>query len=194
MDLISKETEETGGPVELGAARAAERAAGRAAERVAARGSDTNAALAALPDQPEDPDLVDERLDPMAELRMLRRQVQRERARRQAAENLGERVTRDLYESVRQLRSAQAELLERADRSRVVNELARSLRPGPRHGPCGEPCCRGGRHHHERRPVRRPAGRPSAGGTGRRVLDLSLGEVHARPGDLSPTCPRGSRR
>ena len=59
---------------------------------------------------------------------MLRRQVQRERARRQAAESLGERVTRDLYESVRQLRSAQSELLERADRSRVVNELARSLR------------------------------------------------------------------
>jgi signal transduction histidine kinase len=67
-------------------------------------------------------------LDQAAEVRSLRRQVQRERARRQAAENLGERATRDLYESVRQLRSAQAELLERADRSRVVNELARSLR------------------------------------------------------------------
>ncbi len=66
--------------------------------------------------------------DPAAEVRLLRRQVQRERARRQAAENLGERATRDLYESVRQLRSAQSELLERADRSRVVNELARSLR------------------------------------------------------------------
>ena len=66
--------------------------------------------------------------DPIAEVRLLRRQVQRERARRQAAESLGERVTRDLYESVRQLRSAQSELLERADRSRVVNDLARSLR------------------------------------------------------------------
>src|SRR5207253_2110205 len=66
--------------------------------------------------------------DPIAEVRLLRRQVQRERARRRAAESLGERVTRDLYESVRQLRSAQSELLERADRSRVVNELARSLR------------------------------------------------------------------
>ena len=66
--------------------------------------------------------------DPIAEVRLLRRQVQRERARRQAAESLGERATRDLYESVRQLRSAQSELLERADRTRVVNELARSLR------------------------------------------------------------------
>jgi two-component system phosphate regulon sensor histidine kinase PhoR len=66
--------------------------------------------------------------DPIAEVRLLRRQVQRERARRQAAESLGERVSRDLSESVRQLRSAQSELLERADRSRVVNDLARSLR------------------------------------------------------------------
>jgi two-component system phosphate regulon sensor histidine kinase PhoR len=76
-----------------------------------------------------DTELIDtEFSDPIAEVRLLRRQVQRERARRQAAESLGERVTRDLYESVRQLRSAQSELLERADRSRVVNELARSLR------------------------------------------------------------------
>src|SRR3954469_4871572 len=66
--------------------------------------------------------------DPQDEVRLLRRQVQRERARRRAAENLGERATRDLYESVRQLRSAQSELLERADRSRIVNDLARSLR------------------------------------------------------------------
>lgn len=69
-----------------------------------------------------------ERADTVAELRNLRRQVQRERARRQAAENLGERATRDLYESVRQLRTAQSELLERADRTRIVNDLARSLR------------------------------------------------------------------
>ncbi|MBV9832072.1 MAG: hypothetical protein JOZ82_10820, partial [Marmoricola sp.] len=81
MDLISKQTEDTGA-VELPAARAAERAAGRAAERVVARGAETTPLLAALPDQPDDPDLDDERLDPMAELRMLRRQVQRERARR----------------------------------------------------------------------------------------------------------------
>ena len=66
--------------------------------------------------------------DPIAEVRLLRRQVQRERARRQAAESLGERASRELSESVRQLRSAQSELLERADRSRVVNDLARSLR------------------------------------------------------------------
>jgi two-component system phosphate regulon sensor histidine kinase PhoR len=69
-----------------------------------------------------------ERSETVAEVRNLRRQVQRERARRQAAENLGERATRDLYESVRQLRTAQSELLERADRTRIVNDLARSLR------------------------------------------------------------------
>src|ERR1700712_3715701 len=69
-----------------------------------------------------------ERSETLTEVRNLRRQVQRERARRQAAENLGERATRDLYESVRQLRTAQSELLERADRTRIVNDLARSLR------------------------------------------------------------------
>src|SRR5262245_44829690 len=63
-----------------------------------------------------------------AERRRLRRTVQREQARRQAAENLGERATRDLYDSVRQLRSAQADLIENADRTRVISELARALR------------------------------------------------------------------
>jgi signal transduction histidine kinase len=41
---------------------------------------------------------------------------------------MGERATAELYESVRELRSAQVELLERADQTRVVNELARALR------------------------------------------------------------------
>ena len=66
--------------------------------------------------------------DPAAEVRRLRRQLQRERARRRAAESIGERATADLYESVRELRTAQVELLERADQTRVVNELARALR------------------------------------------------------------------
>ncbi len=66
--------------------------------------------------------------DPIAEVRRLRRQLARERARRQAAETLGERATSDLYRSVRRLRAEQVELLERADQVRVVNELARALR------------------------------------------------------------------
>ncbi|MEO7350910.1 MAG: GAF domain-containing sensor histidine kinase [Marmoricola sp.] len=66
--------------------------------------------------------------DPIAEVRRLRRQLARERARRQAAESIGERATTDLYDSVRELRTAQVELLERADQTRVVNELARALR------------------------------------------------------------------
>ena len=66
--------------------------------------------------------------DPVTEVRRLRRQLRREQARRQAAESIGERATADLYDSVRELRSAQAELLEKADQDRVVTELARALR------------------------------------------------------------------
>ena len=66
--------------------------------------------------------------DPVAEVRRLRRQLRRERARRQAAESMGERATADLYDPVRQLRSAHVELLERADQTQVVHELARALR------------------------------------------------------------------
>ena len=66
--------------------------------------------------------------NPIAEVRRLRRQLAQERARRQAAESIGERATADLYDSVRELRSSQLELLERADQARVVNELGRALR------------------------------------------------------------------
>jgi two-component system phosphate regulon sensor histidine kinase PhoR len=69
-----------------------------------------------------------ESTDPAVEVHRLRRQLRREQARRQATENIGERATADLYDSVRELRSAQVELLERADQTRVVNELARALR------------------------------------------------------------------
>ncbi len=69
-----------------------------------------------------------ESTDPAAELRRLRRELRRERALRQAAETMGERATAELYEYVRELRSAQVELLERADQTRIVNELARALR------------------------------------------------------------------
>jgi two-component system phosphate regulon sensor histidine kinase PhoR len=66
--------------------------------------------------------------DAHAEVRRLRRQLARERARRQAAESLGERQTAALSSSVRELRSAQVDLLERADQTRVVDELGRALR------------------------------------------------------------------
>jgi signal transduction histidine kinase len=66
--------------------------------------------------------------DPVAEVRRLRRQLQRERALRQAAETVGARATAHLHDSVRGMRSAQAELLRRADQERVVDELAQALR------------------------------------------------------------------
>jgi two-component system phosphate regulon sensor histidine kinase PhoR len=66
--------------------------------------------------------------DAVAEVRRLRRQLARERARRQAAESMGATVTADLYDSVHQLRAAQVELLERTGQTRVVSELARALR------------------------------------------------------------------
>lgn len=81
--------------------------------------------LAQQPTGPVDPTAS---ADLEEEVRRLRRQVQRERSRRLAAESVGERATADLYESVRELRQAQAELIERADQSRLVNELARALR------------------------------------------------------------------
>lgn len=69
-----------------------------------------------------------ESADPAAEVRRLRRQLRRERALRRAAEAKRERATAELDRSVRELRSAQVELLERADQTHVVNELARALR------------------------------------------------------------------
>jgi two-component system phosphate regulon sensor histidine kinase PhoR len=67
-------------------------------------------------------------VDAVAEVRRLRRQLARERARRQAAESMGATVTADLYDSVHQLRAAQVELFERTGQTRVVSELARALR------------------------------------------------------------------
>jgi two-component system phosphate regulon sensor histidine kinase PhoR len=67
-------------------------------------------------------------VDPQAEVRRLRRELIQERARRRVAESMGERATADLYDSVRELRTAQGELLEPADQTRVVTELARKLR------------------------------------------------------------------
>jgi two-component system phosphate regulon sensor histidine kinase PhoR len=65
--------------------------------------------------------------DPAAEVRRLRRELRRERARRQAAESVGDRASADLYDSVLEMRSAQAELLEHPDQPHVVNELHSAL-------------------------------------------------------------------
>ena len=65
--------------------------------------------------------------DPVAEVRRLRRELRRERARRQAAESLGARASADLYDSVLEMRSAQADLLDHPDQPAVVNELHSAL-------------------------------------------------------------------
>lgn len=74
------------------------------------------------------PGSIPDRTDPTTEVRQLRRQLRRERALRQAAETIGERATADFYDSVKELRTVQSELLDRDDQTRVVNDLARALR------------------------------------------------------------------
>ena len=68
--------------------------------------------------------------DPVAEVRRLRRGLRRERARRQAAESLGARASADLYDSVLEMRSAQADLLDHPDQPAVVDEELTA--PSPR--------------------------------------------------------------
>src|SRR6478672_3253734 len=68
--------------------------------------------------------------DPVAEVRRLRRELRRERARRRAAEAVEARVRAGLYDSVRELRSAQADLLDRPghpNHSEAVDELHTAL-------------------------------------------------------------------
>lgn len=67
-------------------------------------------------------------LEAADEVTLLRRQLERERARRIAAESIGEKATADLYETVQELRKVQADILETADRTNVVNDLIRELR------------------------------------------------------------------
>src|SRR3954453_5452122 len=50
--------------------------------------------------------------DPVAEVRRLRRELRRERALRRAAESVEARASARLFETVREMRSAQAELLD----------------------------------------------------------------------------------
>jgi signal transduction histidine kinase len=68
--------------------------------------------------------------DPVAEVRRLRRELRRERARRQAAESLEARVGAELYDSVLEMRSVQADLLEQSgypDRPEAGEELHSAL-------------------------------------------------------------------
>jgi signal transduction histidine kinase len=95
----------------------------RAEDTAGRPGADVD--IAQQPTGPAEPTATSELED---EVRRLRRQLQGERARRRAAESLGERATADLYESVRELRQVQTELVERVDQTRLVNELARALR------------------------------------------------------------------
>ncbi len=66
--------------------------------------------------------------EPASEVARLRRQLERERARRIAAESIGERATADLYNIVRQLRETQSQLIDSAAQSRLVSDLTRALR------------------------------------------------------------------
>jgi two-component system phosphate regulon sensor histidine kinase PhoR len=65
--------------------------------------------------------------DPVAEIRRLRRELRRERARRQAAESVEARASVELFDTVREMRSAQADLLDHPDQPAVVNELHHAL-------------------------------------------------------------------
>ena len=74
------------------------------------------------------PDTHTTAVGPPDELALLRRQLEREKARRIAAENIGEQATADLFETVQELRAVQTEILEKSDRARVINDLAREMR------------------------------------------------------------------
>ena len=65
--------------------------------------------------------------DPVAEIRRLRRELRRERARRQAAETIEARAGVELYDSVLEMRSVQAELLDHAEQPEVVDEVHSAL-------------------------------------------------------------------
>jgi signal transduction histidine kinase len=69
-----------------------------------------------------------ERVDRVDDVALLRRQLARERKARQAAEQIGEQVTADLFNTVQQLRAAESELREHAEVQRTLHVLARGLR------------------------------------------------------------------
>lgn len=67
-------------------------------------------------------------LDAEAEIALLRRQLERERRARARAEQEGEQATARLYETVQELKEAQAELQQRAADQQLLHEIGRELR------------------------------------------------------------------
>ena len=67
-------------------------------------------------------------LDAEAEIALLQRQLERERRARARAEREGEEATARLYETVQELKQAQAELQQRAADQQLLNEIGRELR------------------------------------------------------------------
>jgi signal transduction histidine kinase len=65
--------------------------------------------------------------DPATEIRRLRRELRRERARRLAAESVEARAGVELFDSVREMRTVQAGLLDHPDQPAVVDELHQAL-------------------------------------------------------------------
>ena len=62
------------------------------------------------------------------EVERLRQRLAREREARRAAERTGEAATTALYDALQDLRAAQADLVERADRERLVAQIVRDFR------------------------------------------------------------------
>ena len=63
-----------------------------------------------------------------AEVALLRRQLERERRARRSAEEIAEVATAELWQTVRRLENAEAELLERAELTDLSYSLSRGLR------------------------------------------------------------------
>ncbi|QIK64931.1 GAF domain-containing protein [Nocardioides sp. HDW12B] len=67
-------------------------------------------------------------VDLVAEAALLRRRLDRERRARLTAESVGEAATARLYETVRQLQEAEAELRRHAEEQELLNDLLRDVR------------------------------------------------------------------
>ncbi|CAM3739690.1 sensor histidine kinase [Nocardioides zeicaulis] len=66
--------------------------------------------------------------DPSAEIALLQRQLERERRARRMAEEVGERSTSQLYETVQELRHAQGQLRQHLEDQQLVHQLSLDLR------------------------------------------------------------------
>lgn len=66
--------------------------------------------------------------DPAAEIALLRRQLERERRARRTAEQVGEKSTAQLYDTVQELRHTQGQLRQHIDDQQLVHQLSLDLR------------------------------------------------------------------